>query len=153
MTNHDYPSIDLKQIEINRLRERLEQARDDCWRMAKSNDKLRQELVVREDLLGPDFRYPYLRSDGVVCAVPATRAREETIRWFAGQALSGIEIGLTATPEVIALRARTIALALWADLEDWFQIERQARKAVQAEAQNEADAKPEARDGDDVTNR
>lgn len=105
------------------LRKRLVQVRDDAWKMLDAHDKLKRELKRRRNLLGPGYRYPMVCSDGRVWGVPSQSARQETIRWFAGNALSGLLARGSDDDSVAIKAAALIAFDLWGELEKTFEAE------------------------------
>lgn len=126
--------------QIKNLRWRLDQARENVWKGHDLLDKLELDRKRRDELLGPDYRFPSVCTDGRVFAHPAESAREETIRWFAGQALG--------RASSIA-DAADAAFALWSELENRLGIDRTAReieaarKAVEAADDTADEAGPE----------
>lgn len=122
----DKETIEWLRDENADLKVRLRESRKHATDVIDTNDRLRRELKRRRDLLGPGYRYTFVCSDGRAWGRPAESAREETIRWFAGQALSR-----TAS----AVEAIDTAFGLWDLLEDHFADEREQRKAAEAEAE------------------
>lgn len=126
----DQLELDSILTENRDLRERLREARDQAYRLLDRNDKQRRELQHRRNLLGRNYRYPSICSDGRVWAAPAESAREETIRWFAGHAAGGI-LARGTDDETVAIEAATlIAFDLWDQLEKAFVTERDKRAAA-----------------------
>lgn len=117
------------------LRDRLKQARDEMYKILDNNDELRRKLTRRRNLLSPEYRWQRHWSSGHVSASSAIEAREETIRYFAGQFVAA---GYDTKP------AACEAFDLWAELEGRFHDER----AANTEQPAEADEAPEGETDD-----
>ena len=110
------------------LRKRLSQVRSHVFETLDDNDRLRRHLKQRRNLLGQSYRHQMFCSDGRVWARPADSARRETIRWFAGNALTGLLASGSDDDTVAIQAAALIAFDLWGELEKAFdsEVEKQA---------------------------
>lgn len=126
-------TVEWLSMEVEDLRRRLAEARANSFRALERCDEQQRELKLHGNLSGPGYRYRMHCSDGRVWAQSAVDAREETIRWFAGNVLTRT----SSTVEAVDL-----AFELWDLLEDHFADERTEHEA----AQDEADGEPK---GDD----
>lgn len=121
------------------LRDRLKQARDEMYKILDSNDELRRKLTRRRNLLSPEYRWQRHWSNGHVSASTAVEAREETIRYFAGQALGAcITVTNSGDQPSIHKAAALMGFRLWDELEAAFEAERAERKAAEPEHETEA---------------
>lgn len=152
----DKETIEWQRIKIKQLQYRLKTARSDrdtAWsdrdKALDVIDKQQREAVSRGMLEGPAYRSPFYCSDGRVWAAKATTAREETIRWFAGQVL-GEAMGHAPDLDTAFRGAVNAGFRLWEYLEARFEAERAERKAAEekADAEQDGDGDESKRDGD-----
>ena len=115
-------TVEWLKSENDDLKRRLTEARNNSFRALERCDEQQRELNLRAELTGPGWHQPMHCSDGRVWARSADDAREETIRWFAGHALTRA----TSTAEAVGA-----AYTLWELLEDHFADERAERKAAE----------------------
>jgi hypothetical protein len=125
------------------LHGRLKEARDSAYSLLDKNDVLRRELKQRRNLLGSGYRYPMICSDGRVWAAPFEATREETIRWFAGQAIGGLLAGKCPDDSAAIGASVLIAQDLWDELEAAFKVERDKRMKASVDASQDETSQDE----------
>jgi len=135
----DKETIKHLRAEVTEQQHRIDKMRESAWMLADERDRWKREATLKADISGPAYRHPMYCSDGRVWARDAVESREDTIRFFAAQAVAGtmsVQNDVNSAPPLAA----AVAYALWDLLEDIFHDERAKRKA-------EAETEPPESDG------
>lgn len=129
----DKETIEWQRMEIEQSRHRLAEVRKYRDEVLDKLDEYQRKLLARENLTGPDYRWVRHWSNGQVSASSAVEAREETIRYFAGQALGAcITVTNSGDQPSIHKAAALMGFKLWDELETAFKTERAARDATES---------------------
>ena len=116
---------------LDALRERYHEQLLRRAKLEDENEALRERLRLTKELDGPGWAGRTSCNDGRIWARPEYEAREDCIRYFAGQAMAHA-MASASSPKAMVAAARKAAFMLWAELESWLEPEREARRKRQA---------------------